>query len=95
MLFKLIKKIQAENEINAIKKETREEINNQLLKMALVDTLNYMYSDGVDDSMIKNNFLQLCGHLDVGVYKFIHLTVEVYEHADGSKSAKVTEEEKL
>ncbi|MFQ3230359.1 MAG: hypothetical protein ACI9DO_001731, partial [Reinekea sp.] len=38
MLFKLIKKIQAENEINAIKKETREQTNNLLLKMALVDT---------------------------------------------------------
>lgn len=47
MLFKLIKKIQAENEINAIKKETREQTNNLLLKMALVDTLHYMYSDNV------------------------------------------------
>ncbi|WP_338456882.1 hypothetical protein [uncultured Alteromonas sp.] len=95
MLFKLIKKIQAENEINAIKKETREQTNNLLLKMALVDTLHYMYSDNVDHSRIKNNFTQLCGHLDVGVYKFIHLTIEVYKHDDGSKSAKITEEEKL
>lgn len=53
--------------------------------MALVDTLHYMYSDNIEHSSIKNIFTQLCGHLDVGVYKFIHLTIEVYKHADGYK----------
>lgn len=94
-MFKLIKKIKAENEIQTIKKETRRDCNNLLLKMALVDTLHYMYSDNVGDSMIKNNFKQLCAFLDIGVYKFIHLTIEVYLHNDGTKSARIIEEEKL
>ncbi|QHZ59785.1 hypothetical protein HWD03_gp106 [Alteromonas phage vB_AmeM_PT11-V22] len=94
-MFKLIKKIKAENEINAIKKECKNNCDNLRFKMALVDTLHYMYSDNVGDSMIKNNFTQLCAFLDVGVYTFIHLEVEVYLHSDGSKSARIIREEKL
>jgi len=94
-MLKLIKKIKVQNEIDTIKKETRKDCNNLLLKMALVDTLHYMYSEKVGDSMIKNNFKQLCAFLEVGVYKFIHLTIEVYLHNDGTKSARIISEEKL